>query len=67
VSPARGGLLVSAPRLDDAANVRLRDAIEQNYALVQMLGKFSRVGKSVSFRAGTRRGLIDVESLLMSY
>ena len=67
VRPARGGLVVSAPGLDGDAVGRLRDGIEQSYALVQMLDKFSRVGKSVTVRAGVRRGLIDLESLTMAY
>jgi hypothetical protein len=67
VRPARGGLQVSSAELDDAAIQRVRDAIEQNYALVRMLDKFARVGKSVSFTASTRGELLDPATLTMTY
>ena len=67
VAPARGGLLVTAPGLDDTAVGQLRDAIERSHGLVQMLGKLSRVGKSVTVLAALRGGLVDLESLTMTY
>ncbi len=68
VTPEAGGLLLLAPQLGESSIAGLRDAVERNYALVQMLSKFSRVGKSVTFRVGIARdGTIDVDSLTMTY
>ena len=69
VSPAAGGLLVQADQLDADATGKVRDAIEGNYALVQMLTKFANVGKTVRFHANIdiKSRSIDVESLSMGY
>ncbi len=68
VTPEAGGLLLLAPQLGESSIAGLRDAVERNYALVQMLGKFARVGKPVTFRVGIARdGTIDVDSLTMTY
>ena len=68
IDPEAGGLLLQAPQLGESSVTSLRDAVEKNYALVQMLSKFARVGKSVSFRVGIQRdGTIDVDSLTMTY
>ena len=68
VQPEPGGLLLLAPQLGESSIASLRDAVERNYALVQMLSKFARVGKPVSFRVGVARdGTIDVDSLTMTY
>ena len=68
VKPEPGGLLLQAPQISEASIARLRDKVEANYALVQMLSKFARVGKSVTFRVALARdGSIDVDSLTMTY
>ena len=68
VNPEPGGLLLEAPQLGESSITSLRDAVERNYALVQMLSKFARVGKSVGFRVNIARdGTIDVDSLTTTY
>ncbi len=68
VTPAPGGLLVDAPQLGAAGMDALRDAIEENYALVRMLSKFAVVAKPVSFRATVREGgIADPASLTVTY
>ncbi|HEU5055831.1 MAG TPA: hypothetical protein VFU21_04880 [Kofleriaceae bacterium] len=68
VEPEPGGLLLLAPQLGEASIASVRDEVERNYALVQMLSKFARVGKSVTFRVAIARdGTIDVDSLTMAY
>jgi hypothetical protein len=69
VRPKAGGLLVTSAQLDGASLELVRGGIEKNYALVQMLTKFARVGKPVTFRADIdrRTNSIDVENLTMAY
>lgn len=68
ITPARGGLLVSAPQLDARSADQLRGAIEQSYALVQMLSKFAAVGKPVVFRAPVREGgIADPAAMTVTY